>query len=144
MSPEFDFNAQEAQQATNEDIMEWLKKKSELALVKAQEAVLRQKIIKTFFATPTEGTNKFDLGKDYGLKFTHKLTREVDDAMLTNLLPALREKGINVDNLVERKPSLKLKNWRDLTEEEHQLFDQCVTTKPASGTLEFVKPKGIE
>ena len=144
MSPEFDFNAQEAQQATNEDIMQWLELKNELARVKAKEAVLRQKIVKTFFATPKEGTNKFDLGNDYGLKYAHKLTREVDDAMLTNLLPSLREKGINVDNLVERKPSLKLKNWRDLTEEEHQLFDQCVTTKPASGTLEFVKPKGME
>lgn len=144
MTPEFPFNAEEAEKATNEDIMEWLETKRKLATVKAKEAILREKIIKTFFSGPKEGTNHFELGNNYKLKYTHKLTREVDDAMLTNLLPSLREKGINVDSLVERKPSLKLKNWRDLTEEEHQLFDQCVTTKPASGTLEFVKPKGVE
>lgn len=144
MTPEFPFNAEEAEKATNEDIMEWLETKRKLATVKAKEAILREKIIKTFFSGPKEGTNNFELGNNYKLKYTHKLTREVDDAMLTNLLPSLREKGINVDNLVERKPSLKLKNWRDLTEEEHQLFDQCVTTKPASGSLEFIKPKGVE
>ena len=144
MNAQFPFNAQEAEKATNEDIMEWLETKRKLTTVKAKEAILREKIIKTFFSGPTEGVNNFELGNDYKLKYTHKLTREVDDAMLTNLLPSLREKGINVDNLVERKPSLKLKNWRDLTEEEHQLFDQCVTTKPASGSLEFVKPKGVE
>lgn len=144
MSPEFIFNAEEAEKATNEDIMEWLKVKTELARVKAKEAVLRQKIIKTFFATPKEGTNKFDLGNDYGLKYGHKLTREVDEAMLTNLLPALKEKAIDVDQLIERKPSLKIKNWRELNDEQHKIFDQCITTKPASGTLEFTKPKGME
>ena len=144
MSPEFDFNAQEAQQATNEDIMEWLELKNELARVKAKEAVLRQKIIKTFFATPKEGTNKFDLGNDYGLKYAHKLNRVVDEAMLTHLLPALKEKAVNVDDLIERKPSLKIKNWRELNDEQHKIFDQCITTTPASGTLEFTKPKGVE
>lgn len=144
MAPEMNFDANEAEKATNEDIMEWLEKKAELARVKAKESILRQKIIKTFFSGPKEGTNTFELGNEYKLKYAHKLDRSIDDAMLTNLLPALREKGINVDDLVERKPSLKLKNYRDLTEEEHMIFDQCVTTKPASGTLEFVKPKGME
>ncbi|QSL98930.1 putative DNA binding protein [Enterobacter phage EC151] len=144
MAPEFDFNADEAQKATNEDIMEWLKVKSELAKVKAKEAILRDRIIKTFFTGPKEGTNTHELGNQYKLKYTHKLSREVDEAMLTNLLPALKEKEIDVDQLIERKPSLKIKNWRDLTEEQHQVFDQVITTKPASGSLEFVKPKGVE
>lgn len=144
MTPEFDFNADEAEKATNEDIMEWIGVKKDLAKVKAKEAMLRQKIIKTFFTAPKEGTNNFDLGNNYGLKFVHKLQRDVDDAMLTNLLPSLREKGIDVDQLIERKPSLKIKNWRELDEEQHKIFDQCVTTKPASGTLEFIKPKGVE
>lgn len=144
MTTNFDFNADEAQKATNEDIMEWLKVKSELAKAKAKEAILRQRIIGTFFTAPSEGTNKHDLGNDYGLKYTHKLTREVDEAMLTNLLPALKEKEIDVEQLIERKPSLKIKNWRELTEEQHKVFDQVITTKPASGTLEFTKPKGME
>ena len=144
MAPEMNFDANEAEKATNEDIMEWLEKKAELARVKAKESILRQKIIKTFFSAPKEGTNTFELGNDYKLKYGHKLTREVDEPMLTNLLAALKEKGINVDDLIERKPSLKVKPWRDLSEEQHQVFDQCITTKPASGTLEFVKPKGME
>lgn len=144
MAPEFPFNAEEAEKATNEDILDWLETKSQLARVKAKEAILREKIIKTFFSGPTEGTNNFELGNDYKLKYTHKLTREVDEAMLTNLLPALREKEIDVDQLIERKPSLKVKNWRGLNAEQHQIFDQCITTKPASGSLEFVKPKGME
>jgi hypothetical protein len=144
MTPEFPFNAEEAEKATNEDIMEWLETKRKLATVKAKEAILREKIIKTFFSGPKEGTNHFELGNNYKLKYTHKLTREVDEAMLTNLLPALKEKDIDVDQLIERKPSLKVKNWRDLTEEQHQVFDQVITTKPASGSLEFVKPKGVE
>lgn len=144
MAPEFNFQADEAQKATNEDIMEWLKVKSELAKVKAKEALLRQRIIGTFFTAPKEGTNNHELGNNYKLKYTHKLQRDVDEAMLTNLLPALKEKDIDVDQLIERKPSLKIKNWRDLNEEQHLVFDQVITTKPASGTLEFVKPKGVE
>lgn len=144
MSPDFPFNAEEADKATNEDIMEWLETKAQLARVKAKESILRQKIIKTFFGAPKEGTNTFELGNQYKLKYAHKLDRAVDEAMLTNLLPALKEKEIDVDQLIERKPTLKIKNWRDLTEEQHQVFDQVITTKPASGTLEFVKPKGME
>ena len=144
MTPDFNFDVQATEQATSEDIMEWLKVKDELAKVKAKEAILRSKIHKTFFRTPNEGTNNFDLGNGYKLKYTHKLQRDIDESMLTNLQEQFKEHAINVDTLVERKPSLKLKNWRDLTEEQHAIFDQCVTTKPASGTLEFVKPKGVE
>lgn len=144
MTPEFNFNAEEAEKATNEDIMEWLKLKSALATVKAKEGILRQKIIKTFFAAPKEGTNNFELGNGYKLKFTHKLQRDIDEALLTNLLPSFAEKGINVDDLIERKPSLKIKPWRELTEEQALVFNQVVTTKPAAGTMEFVKPKGVE
>lgn len=144
MTPEFNFDADEAEKATNEDIMEWLKVKNDLAKTKAKESVLRQKIIKTFFGAPKEGTNNFELGNDYKLKFTHKLQRDVDEAMLTNLLAVFKEKGIDVDQLIERKPSLKIKPWRELTEEQAQVFNQVITTKPAAGTLEFVKPKGVE
>lgn len=144
MTAEFNFNAEEADKATNEDIMNWLTVKNELARVKAKESILRQKIIKTFFTAPKEGTNNFELGNGYKLKFTHKLQRDIDEALLTNLLPAFAAQGINVDDLIERKPSLKIKPWRELSEEQALVFNQVVTTKPASGTMEFVKPKGVE
>jgi hypothetical protein len=144
MIPDFDFDAYESEQATSEDILQWLNAREELSRLKAKEILLRDKISRTFFRAAKEGTNTHELGNGYKLKYVHKLTRDVDEAMLTNLLPELVKKGVNVEEVVERKPVLKVKAWRDLTPEQHQIFDQCVTTKPATGSLEFVKPKGAE
>lgn len=146
MSPEMNFDAAKVlEEATSQDIMDWLEVKKQLANAKAKESILRKKITEWFFRTPNEGTNNFDLGNGYKLKYTHKLQRDIDTATFTNLLPEFAKLGIDQNQLAEFKPSLKVTYYKKgLSDEQRQMVDQCVTTKVASGTLEFVQPKAVE
>lgn len=134
------FNAEEVVTATSEDIMEWNELKSQIKTLQAKEMALRLKIAKTFFNDPSEGTNTTELGNGWKLKMQYKLDRKVDIAMLTNLAPQLR-KHVNLDELVEAKPVLKISAYRKLEGEGKKLFEQCLETKPASPSLELVEPK---
>ena len=52
------FDADKAVQATEADVIEWYKTKAELQKLQARERALREKIIKSYFPAPSEGTNK--------------------------------------------------------------------------------------
>ena len=54
---EHSFIADNFEKASDQDILAWNEAKQALAKAKAREAILRAKIVKTFFATPKEGTN---------------------------------------------------------------------------------------
>jgi hypothetical protein len=132
------------------DLMVWFKMQEDLRKLKAAEHLLRTKLFKGYFPTPKEGTNTLDLDPlliaanlpsgGHVLKATHPIERKVDEAALTTLTPTFREKGIKVDDLIKRKPELAVKEYRTLTEEQVQLFDQCLIVKPGSPTLEIVLP----
>lgn len=146
MSPEMNFDAaQVVEQASNQDILDWIEARKELARVKAKESALRGKIQKYFFTTPEEGTNYFDLGNGYRLKYVHKLSRKIDTALFTNLLPMFAQNGIDQNQLAEFKPELKVTYYKKtLSDEQRLIVNQCVTVSPAAGTLEFVPPKGTD
>lgn len=135
------FNAADADEVTAEELNEWYTLKAEKARIEARERMLRARIVKYYFPTPVEGTNKSDLGNGYSLKLTHKLDRKVDIAMLTNIAPEFRNRGGNIDDVIEAKPQLRLANYRKLSPELAEIFDQCIETKPGSPQLEFVENK---
>jgi hypothetical protein len=126
-------------------LAEWYRLKKELDVLKAKEMLLRTKIFGYFFTNPVEGTNTAPLapinGVPYALKGVHTITRNVDNALLTTLTPVLLEKGLSVDKLIERKPSLVLKEYRLLTAEERTVFDQVLEIKPGSPALSIVEVK---
>jgi hypothetical protein len=108
------------------------------------EQALRKEVAALFFPTPDEGANTYELTQGYKLKLTHKIDRKLDEAALDAVKLQLREMNVNPDALVEMKPSLVLKAYKGLAQvnpEAIKVFDQALTIKPASPTLEVVAPK---
>lgn len=125
---------------TPADLIEWDRLQEELKRIKTAEMLLRQKIFAAYFPTPKEGTNDAPLAAGWVLKGKYTINREVDPGALGALRPQLVEAGIKADDLVQYKPSLVLKEYRTLTAEQAQLFDQVLIVKPGSPALEIVLP----
>ena len=124
-----------------EDMAEWYRLQEELKKVKAKEMLLRTKIFAFYFPAPTEGTNTHTMADGYALKGKYTINREVDLGAFTALREQLGKAGILPDSMVQFKPSLVLSQYRELTEEQVHLFDQCLIIKPGSPALEIVLPK---
>ena len=132
---------------TNEQeilIQQWQEAKAkaeEAKLAIDAEMELRKKVFAVVFPTPTEGTNKLELGAGYVLKGAYKIERKVDDAALGPVMKELRDMGVNADILVDWKPSVKISTYRECSTEVQRVFDRALIIKPASPTLELVEPK---
>ncbi len=112
-------------------------------VVEAEQA-LRKEVMALFFPEPVEGTNKFELEAGWSLKATHKIERKVDEAALPAVLQQLREMGINPDPLIRTKPDLDTKAYKSLVQinpDAAHVFEQALTIKPGSPTVELVPPK---
>lgn len=106
-----------------------------------KEQALRKEVFALFFPAPIEGTNKYDLLEGWVLKGTYKIDRKVDEQAVPAVTEALRNMGVNVDLLISYEPKLKTATYRELTAEQRGVFDQALTIKPGSPTLELVPPK---
>lgn len=122
------------------DLEEWFRLQDQLKKIKAAEMLLRQKIFCAYFPSPVEGTNSAPLADGYVLKGKYTINREVDPGALGALKEQFVQAGISADALVQYKPSLVLKEYRTLTEEQRQLFDRVLIVKPGSPSLEIVLP----
>ena len=125
-------------------LKEWDETKTRIAAVAIDvenEMKLRKQIFALAFPTPKEGVNTADLPGNWKIKGTYKLDRKVDEAALPAVQAQLREQGINPDPLIKFKPEVVTKDYRALTEDARKIFDQAITTKPASPTVELVAPK---
>lgn len=112
-------------------------------VVEAEQA-LRKEVMALFFPEPVEGTNKFELEAGWSLKATHKIERKVDEAALPAVLQQLREMGVNPDPLIRTKPDLDTKAYKSLVQinpDAAHVFEQALTIKPGSPTVELVPPK---
>lgn len=123
-----------------EDIQQWYVLQDQLKKLKASEMLLRTRIFKGLFPNPVEGTNNYPLPDQWVLKGGYKLTRNIDIGSLQAMRERFAAAGVRPDSLVEYKPSLVLSEYRTLTEEQRQLFDQCLEIKPGSPSLEIVLP----
>lgn len=112
-------------------------------VVEAEQA-LRKEVMALFFPEPVEGTNKFELEAGWSLKATHKIERKVDEAALPAVLQQLREMGVNPDPLIRTKHDLDTKAYKSLAQinpDAAHVFEQALTIKPGSPTVELVPPK---
>ena len=126
--------------ATAQDLQTWYVMQDQLRKLKADEMALRQRIFKTYFPNPQEGTNKYDLPDSYELNATYPITRDVDLGAFKANRERFVEAGINADTLVEYKASLLVSVYRKLTAEQTTLFDQCLVVKPGSPSMKIVLP----
>lgn len=125
---------------TQEDVAQWYKTKQELDALKFKEHTMRIRIMRFYFTEPKEGTNTYLLPDQYQLKGTHVINREVDPGALDANRLRYQRAGINVDALVEYKPSLKIREYRTLTEEQRKLFDESLVIKEGSPQLKIDPP----
>lgn len=128
-------------EVTVADISAWYKAAAELAKLKAYESMLRHKIAKARFPSIKEGTNSSPLDDGYLLKAKHQINRDVDFASFVSNKPRFLEKLIKVDEIIKYKPELVLSEYRTLTEEQRQMFDECLIIKPGATSLEITLPK---
>lgn len=128
-------------EVTQADIAEWYRLKDQLTTLRNNEMLLRNKIFKGLFPSPVEGVNSFELPDGYVVKATHKISRDIDIGATEANRARLAEQGINVDKMLNWKPSLVSKEYKSLTEEQRIAFDVCLNIKPGSPTIEIVKPK---
>lgn len=126
---------------TQADLAAWYEMSEQIKALKGKEMLLRQKIYKGLFHDPKEGTNSVDLADGYVLKGKRTINREIDPGALQALREKFTEAGILTDELVQYKPSLKIKEYRTLTEEQMHLFDQALIIKDGAPALEIVLPK---
>lgn len=128
-------------EVTQQDLENWYNLQKELARVKVAEMLLRKKIFDYHFKAPKEGTNTKPLDDGYALKGGYVINRNVDVALLTNFNEKLMAAGVSIDKLVKYEPKLAVSEYRTLTQEQRQLFDQVLIIKPGSPSLEIVLPK---
>ena len=105
------------------------------------EMALRKEVVKMFFPDAREGTTNLDLAQGWKLKAVVKLTRKIDEAALPAVGEQLREIGVNPDTLVEYKPEVVTAAYRALSDASSAIFDNALTTSPASPTLALIPPK---
>lgn len=134
-------------QVTREHLEEWYAVKKQLEEVKNKEIVLRQFIFAGMFPEPKEGTNTVPLEDGTGavLKATHVINRSVQVEPLEELRKSLETDNnlpkLDLDKLVRWKPEVATKEYRTLTDEERNLFDQVLVIKPGMPGLDIVIPK---
>lgn len=133
---------------TAADMAHWYKLQQQLSTLKGEEAMLRARIFADCFPTPVEGTNTFAIADGTGalLKATHVINRSVDEGSLEALGKAIKTPDSNLPKLpltklVKWKPEVVIKEYRSLTEEERQVFDQCLIIKEGSPQMKIEIPK---
>lgn len=122
-----------------------LERAKEAKLLIEQEQALRKEVQALFFTDPKEGTNTEELTAGWKLKFTYKIDRKVDEAALPAVMQRLRDElKVNPDPLINHKPTLDTTAYKTLVQtnpDAAKVFEEALTIKPGSHTLELVPPK---
>ena len=89
---------------------------------------------------PDEGTCSVEID-GWTIKRSISYTRKIDVKTVESLRAPLKALHVSLDRLVDWKPSLVTKEYRELTAEARAIMDTCITTTPGLPTLELVPPK---
>ncbi len=89
---------------------------------------------------PDEGTCSVEVD-GWTIKRSISYTRKIDARVVESLRAPLKALHQSLDKLVDWKPSLITKEYRELTAAAKAIFDTCLTTTPDLPTLELVPPK---
>ena len=128
-------------------LIEWSMAKQKLPEAKAiadKEMSLRKQVMEAYFPTPVEGVNTCQLESGWEMKATYKIDRKIDEAAFPAINAKLREMGVNPDPLVKLKLDLVTAAYKSLVQinpEAAKVFDQAMTSKPASPSIELKPPK---
>ena len=125
-------------------LSKWHEAQESLKQAKEAEADLRRAVISEFFSQvpeDAEGTFSLPLGGGYKLKSQYKLARKVNAEALQKLKADLEANGVDVDALVHWTPSVVLGQYRTLSMEQKQLFDEVIESKQSIPLISIEAPK---
>lgn len=153
-----------SQQARDLLIQNWLKAKEVFAKAQEEERRLRALVVEDMFPNATKGTNRFQLGKGYALKYVRTIDYVLGDKELC--VDGVKVKVADqVDELLERIEALggegpalaaRVVKWTPelspteylaldvnfpVQEKVKEMIDQMLTTKDGSPQLTFEVPK---
>lgn len=128
---------------TYNDILQWQESVKQLAAIKAKEMLLRKRIFDGIFVNPIEGTMRLRISDNQELVAVNKISRSIDEAVLSSLIRPFHEKGIPVDSLLKYKPELVINEYRKLPDDQRKFFDNALVIKPGSPSMkvETIKAK---
>ena len=127
-----------------ERLAKWSDAKAALDTAKVREAQLRQEVFGLAFPKAKEGTNTVALLSGWKLNGKRTINRTVDVAALPAVLDELRKLDVVADALVDYQPSLNLAQYRALPTDKRKVFEQALTIKDGTPSLEIVPPKAKE
>lgn len=115
-------------------------------LAKAKEVIeieraMRRELIGLFFPEPQEGTQYVDLGEGWKLKLVYPIDRTIDPAAIGPISKELQSIGVQVNLLIDWKPSLVTKEYRTLPDNVKLVLAQAMSSKPGSPAIELCPPK---
>jgi hypothetical protein len=138
----------------DEMMTQWYKLLAEIKPIREQlkplieaEQKLRQNIIAAVFKPEegqafVEGVKYRDLGQGWRLQATLKVERKViEDSITEEVKSVMRERGINLDELLRVKHEVNVKPMRQLTAEQAKLFDTLLYITQPMPTMEIIPPK---
>lgn len=128
-------------------LSKWHEAQDALQKAKEAEAYLSKKVVEEFFSKvpqDAEGTFSLPLGGGYKLKSQYRLTRKINAEALQELKADLEANGVDVDALVHWTPSIVMGQYRTLSMEQKQLFDEVIESKQSTPSISIEAPKPKE
>lgn len=128
-------------------LSKWHEAQCALQQAKEAEADLSKKVVEEFFSKvpqDAEGTFSLPLGGGYKLKSQYRLTRKINAEALQELKADLEANGVDVDALVHWTPSIVMGQYRTLSMEQKQLFDEVIESKQSTPSISIESPKQKE
>lgn len=127
--------------ATFEDYVdEWMKLAEISKALVAKEMEMRRQIAAVFL-NPTEGTNTKELADGRKLKYTHKISRSIDESQISlarSEFELANERPVDFDDLLKVKHELVTSAFRKLEagSAAEKAVARMVTSKVSAPTLE--------
>lgn len=132
------------EEPTVDELQEWFGIGPKVKELQARESYLREKIVAFYFnGQVQEGVNRIDAPFDpsWDIEVTGKLTRDIDPAALDSYRDELINACIDVQSLLNYKASLNTKAYKNLPEEQRQVFDNVLIIKQGKPSLKFAPKK---
>ena len=124
-------------------VLDWAKAKADLAVLKPREMELRLQVVEAVFGKPGRGTTRHELGQGRTLKVEVSPQAKIDQKALPGCIEKLKATGpvgeLKADRLFSFKAELRMGEWKQLTDEERELFAGAVTIDDATPSLELLE-----
>ncbi len=143
VAPPAEMRPQWTAEVASAKLTEWYKLcervKQEAAPLQEAEMKLRRELASYYKPDGhSEGTINIELGAGWKLKCVYALDRKYDEQAMESVFKQLSPDVQR--SLIKWTPSVLVTGYRQLSQEQLAVVDQCVVSKPKAPTLELLPP----